>query len=277
MKRKMITMLLVSMSLSVSGVPVYAVDTAFSAVENSVEDTGTVTAEDGQVVISAEELEEKIQVSTDTKTGTQTTLPTSEILKENSPLKETKGSIVIKLTDGASGTKKSGIQFTVTQVADIVDGEYVLKAGLTQSGFDINNLKTSAQLETAASSLVKQTKTLNLTKQTVKTDANGMATISDMPVGVYLISAKDVSTFDTITPSLVAIPSFNETKKEMVYDLTVQPKHTPKPKKSTTPGKSTKTVHKTGYDSPMWLYFGGAGVLGAALAFVNRKKKKEAK
>ncbi len=280
MKRKAITMLLLSVSLSMSSVPAFAAspgssisseaETAQSAQSNDTETNPEAKADGDRIVISAEELEEKVQVATDSENGNQTTLPTPDILKENSPLKQKTGSIVIKLTDGAKGTKKEGIEFTVTKVADIINGEYVLLDKYTKPEHDLNEIKTAAQLEAAANALMKQVGKVNTKKDVVKTDANGMVSLKDLSVGVYLISAKDTKTFDTIIPSLVAIPSFNETKGEMVYDLTVQPKHSPKPKPSS-PGP--KPVHKTGVDSPMYLYFGGAGILATLVAFINRKKK----
>ena len=185
------------------------------------------------------------------------------------------GKISLKLSDGAKGTSKSGVSFSCLKVADIVDGEYVLIEDLKSLGVDINNIQNAKDLESAATKLAENTNN----GSTTTTDMSGKLTFMDLEVGVYLLKATNTANYDSVTPFLVSIPTFDSSKKVMVYELEVEPKHTPKPTPET---KTPKSAPQTNLNSPVVMYFGLAGLAMVMLVVVNvsyslRKKKKVVK
>lgn len=178
------------------------------------------------------------------------------------------GSISIHLTEGKEGSSKSGIQMSCVKVADVVAGEYILDSRYEQSGVDMDGLDSAAALKTAAEKLSEyQTGE----EKTAVTDQNGDAGFSDLEVGVYLIKGEDTPEFDTIEPALIAIPTWSDAEKEMLYDVTVEPKHTPRP------DEPENTAPQTGLkDRTMHYLVGAAGCLMTAgiLVVIGRKRKK---
>lgn len=191
-------------------------------------------------------------------------------LLDSSKLNEVKaktGSISVKLTDGKSGTSKENVEISCLKVATIEGGEYVLDEAYKSLNIDLNSIQNATDLEKAATALSEKSGNGTL----LKSDANGMVSFDDLEVGVYLVKATKTSSYDDVTPSLIAIPTWDESKGEMAYDVNVTPKHTPKPDST----KTTKTAPQTNVNSPVALYLGGAAVVAAALVGVNVSKKKK--
>ena len=166
----------------------------------------------------------------------------------------------------------SGIEFSLLKVADIEMGEYVLLDEY-KADVDLNNIKNAAELESAA------IKIANIADygETKKTDANGRIEYSDLEVGVYLLEATDVKSnekYDEVTPLLVAIPTFDEEEGQMSYDITVNPKHSPRE----TPSGGGKKSPSTDAQTYAPYFFGGAAGLAVLLIIINvaLKTKKKA-
>lgn len=151
-----------------------------------------------------------------------------------------KGSIKITLSDTGKGNSKGGVKFSLSKVANIVNGKYELLENYSSSGVDLNNLKSSNDLDIAAN-LLKEFATPS---RTMVTEENGVASISDLDVGVYLISAEDIAGYDNITPFIVSIPVWNDADNTMSFDVEVIPKHTPIPEES----PHENGAPPTGYD-----------------------------
>lgn len=177
------------------------------------------------------------------------------------------GSIDIRLSDGEKGTSKEGVKISVLKVADIEKGEYVLDDAYKNTGVDLNDIQNASELEAAATKIADVAGTGTV----LSTDMNGRTTFQDLEVGVYLIEATDDSKYDDITPLLLSIPTWSEEDETMMYDLDVNPKHTPKPEE----GKTHKSAPQTNLDSPIVLYFGGAAVTLVALVALNVAWKKK--
>lgn len=180
------------------------------------------------------------------------------------------GSIEITLSEGKTGTSKQDVEFALTRVADIVKGEYVLTEDYKSAGVDLNNIKNASDLEAAATKLVDV-----VSKGVVqKTDMNGKIKYSDVKVGVYLLQATKDDKYDEVTPLLVSIPTWSEEEGNMMYDISVLPKHTPRPEpeKPQTPGRGCP---QTDLNSPILWYFGGAASLLVVLIVVNVIWKKK--
>ena len=176
------------------------------------------------------------------------TFPSREALKGVS--EEKTGSIHIVLTDGKAGTRKQGIRFQCIQVADVVNGEYVLADAYKDSEVILNEIENSGSLDAAAKKLAEHREE----EPFVETDENGEVTIPELPVGVYLLKAEDCDTYDAISPALIAIPTWNEQEGEMQYDVSIEPKHTPKPE------KERNTAPQTGIEEHTGKYLAAAGI-----------------
>lgn len=206
---------------------------------------------------------ELITEKTTTSTGDQV-LPDSEELAKVDAVKT--GSIQVVLTDGKAGTEKSNVKISCQKVADIMNGEYVLTDTYKKSEVDLNAIENANDLKTAAEKLLA---TAGESTSAAQTDAEGFVTFKNLEVGVYLIYAQDTETYDTVEPSLIAVPTWNDSEGEMQYDVMIAPKHTEKPEKEDNVAPQTSLQENT------WKYVTAAGicVCGALLCTILYKRK----
>lgn len=177
-----------------------------------------------------------------------------------------RGSIRIMLSDGAEGTSKEGVVFGYARVAALVDGQY-RDTGNYAGAADWENIRTAREMEAAAAKLREMTKEPD---GTMVTDRNGMAEITDLEEGVYVVYTEEQADYETVTPLLVSIPAWDESVKGMNYQVRVIPKHEPvKNRKPEAP--------QTGLDSRYGELAAGAAVLlalsGAVFRLNNRKRR----
>lgn len=229
-------------------------NTAFAAEQTENNTTKEVTKE--ELVVN----------STNQNSKGEQMLPTKEQLAE---VKEEKtGSITIQLTDGKAGSNKNGIRFSCVNVADVIAGEYVLDTRYQQSGVDLNGVDSAAALKTVAEKLSGYR---TGEEKTATTDQNGAVSFSNLEVGVYLIQGEDNPTFDVIEPALIAIPTWSDEEKEMLYEVTMEPKHTPRP------DQPNHTAPQTGLQDRTLYYLAGAGgciAVAGVLLLIGRKRKR---
>ena len=102
------------------------------------------------------------------------------------------------------------------------------------------------------------------------TDASGIVTFNNLEVRVYLIYVEDSETYDTVDPSLIAIPTWSDSDEDMLYDVVITPKHTEKP------DKENNVAPQTNLEDSTWKYAGAAGicVLGAVVCMIRMRKRK---
>ena len=206
---------------------------------------------------------ELITEKTTTSTGDQL-FPDSEELAKVDAVKT--GSIQVVLTDGKAGTEKSNVKISCQKVADIMNGEYVLTDTYKKSEVDLNAIENANDLKTAAEKFLA---TAGESTSAAQTDAEGFVTFKNLEVGVYLIYAQDTETYDTVEPSLIAVPTWNDSEGEMQYDVMIAPKHTEKPEKEDNVAPQTSLQENT------WKYVTAAGicVCGALLCTILYKRK----
>lgn len=206
-------------------------------------------------------------------TSDDSTLVPKEVLQEVEVDASHMGSITIKLTDGEEGTSKEGVEFSYTRIADISNGEYVLLNDTED--VNLNAIETAEELEQAAATL---SDIVMESDGVAATDETGKAVIRNLEVGVYLLKAENIAKYETITPTLIAIPTWDESKGDMIYDVTVIPKHTPIPVDETTPGGSI--APQTNLEDYTNMYLIGAAtfiILAVISLFVSKKLKKAGK
>lgn len=201
-------------------------------------------------------------VSPESSDGEESLLTGEQMAK----IEDRRGQISVTLSEGTNGTSREGVTLSCVKAASIIDGHYVLDEPYSDSGIDLNHLKNADELEQAAQTLARVSASEASAENHSTTDKWGKAVFHELEVGVYLIHAENTDHYDDITPLLLSVPTWDETAKEMLYEITVIPKHTPKPK----PEIPKKPAPQTGINSPVFWYFGGAAVLAVLSLLINR-------
>ena len=146
-------------------------------------------------------------------------------LKPDSSVQE-KGSIHVELEETKDRLSREGVELSLSRVADIKDGSYVLDDLYRSADVDMNDIKTAQGLQEAADTLRPLVKR---PLQAKRTDAQGIVDFTDLKVGVYLLYVSDQAGYETIQPTLISVPMWDETAKQMNYHIEVFPKHAPLP------------------------------------------------
>lgn len=138
------------------------------------------------------------------------------------------GSISVELTDPYDKyLSKENVKFGVVQIADIEKGKYILKESFADENLNLNEIQTADEIDKVAKDMAKKVETADYE---MTTDEEGKAICKDLPVGVYLVYVEDLSDFETITPFIVGIPTWDDEDELFQYDVTVEPKHTALPR-----------------------------------------------
>ena len=138
------------------------------------------------------------------------------------------GSISVELTDPYDKyLSKENVKFGIVQIANIEKGEYILKESFADENLNLNEIQTADEIDKVAKDMAKKVETADYE---MTTNEKGKATCKDLPVGVYLVYVEDLSDFETITPFIVGIPTWDDEDELFQYDVTVEPKHTALPR-----------------------------------------------
>jgi len=162
------------------------------------------------------------------------------------------GSITITLDDTDTLISKKDVVFAIVKVADIHHGQYVLHEDFSAAKIDFNDITTADKLEETALTLKNYIRDYDTS---VSTDENGCCSFENLSMGIYLIYPVDLALYEDIAPFLIAMPTFDESEKEMSYTVNVLPKHVPNTVISIlkvdqeTPSKVLKDAEFTLYDS----------------------------
>ena len=143
-----------------------------------------------------------------------------QILNAGEPGKT--GSITIRLQDMSKELPKENISFALTRVAEVEEGKFQLTSTYDASNVNLNLIQNADELDAAAKKLAEITGEID---KYLMTDRDGVAKAEDLPVGVYLVCHTDEKYYGSISPFLVSIPSFDEEKNSMNYEIEVLPKY----------------------------------------------------
>ena len=111
------------------------------------------------------------------------------------------GSISVELTDAYDKyLSKENVKFGIVQIANIENVAKTLSKKVESPDYEMS------------------------------TDEEGKATCKNLPVGVYLVYVEDLADYETISPFIVGIPTWNDEDELFQYDVTVEPKHTALPR-----------------------------------------------
>lgn len=134
------------------------------------------------------------------------------------------GSITIILEDSNNELPKENVEFGLTKVADIIDGEYVSLE--EYSSFDFNNIQNANEMKDTATRL---NRLISSNDAIGSTDKNGILKFEGLEIGVYLLHPTYIADYEIIEPTLVSIPNWDEISYKMEYEVIVYPKHEPLP------------------------------------------------
>ena len=137
------------------------------------------------------------------------------------------GSISVELTDAYDKyLSKENVKFGIVQIANIEKGEYILKESFADDEINLNKITKAEEIDNVAKTLSKKVESPDYE---MTTDEEGKATCKDLPVGVYLVYVEDLADYETISPFIVGIPTWDDEDELFQYDVTVEPKHTALP------------------------------------------------
>lgn len=136
---------------------------------------------------------------------------------------ERMGGIKICLADSQTAETKEGVVFEYAMIAKEEEGKYKKIINYKSMDIDFNLMQSASDMEKAAKELVG----CMVADGSVKTDKKGEACISNLSAGIYMLRVVDGSQYDVIRPFLVKIPMWDEVLKNMNYEVTVVPKHSP--------------------------------------------------
>ena len=137
-----------------------------------------------------------------------------------------KGSIHVELEETQDKLSREGVGLSLAYVATIKEGSYQLTEDYSSANVDLNAIESAEGLQEAADTLQPLVKDAIQTKQT---NAQGIVNFTDLKVGVYLLYVSDQAGYETIQPTLISVPMWDETAKQMNYHIEVFPKHAPLP------------------------------------------------
>ena len=138
------------------------------------------------------------------------------------------GSISVELTDAYDKyLSKENVKFGIVQIANIEKGEYILKESYADDEINLNKITKAEEIDNVAKTLSKKVESPDYE---MTTDEEGKATCKNLPVGVYLVYVEDLADYETISPFVVGIPTWDDEDELFQYDVTVEPKHTALPR-----------------------------------------------
>ena len=134
------------------------------------------------------------------------------------------GSVLIRIPSGEN-EDPTGIEFYICQVADIVEGQYILRKDCDLKDIDLNKIGDTKVYREAASRFSKCS-AIKKNAVTIKTDSNGEALIDNLKEGVYYIYSNGSKEYGNISSSIISIPTHNEINDTMEYNVVCEPKIT---------------------------------------------------
>lgn len=185
---------------------------------------------------------------------------------------EQTGTINILLDEMSEGEaiNVEGVTFSLIKVAELEDGEYILREDFENINVNLNNLNTAEEANEVLARIMDKVEEENIQGREGTTNKYGALTFDGLDMGVYYIYATDTNEYDYVMPSIVAIPTHDEAGDSvngMMFEIEIVPKHSPKEEELMASIESVKTG-----DEANIMLFGLAGA-GAMLVFFKAREK----
>lgn len=130
-------------------------------------------------------------------------------------------SISVELQDSVDELSKENVEFSVVQVAKLVDGFYVLNEEFQDLDVDFNTELLAEEVEAICTKLSGY----SMVGQTLVTDEEGKAVLEDVEEGLYFIDPVNINEYERMSPMLVSVPEWDG--DTLNYDVVMYPKHRP--------------------------------------------------
>lgn len=143
---------------------------------------------------------------------------------------QNQGKINIYLEESNNATNLSGVEFKLVKVATLTNGTYNYIEELEHLNLhDLNTLNTADALNKASNDISNFVTQKNISGIIKKTNNYGYTQFNNLEEGVYLLQAININEYDNISPTLIALPTFDNSDKTngMNYEVNIIPKHTP--------------------------------------------------
>lgn len=143
---------------------------------------------------------------------------------------ENQGKINIYLEESKNSASLSDVEFKLVKVANLIDGTYNYVEELNNLDLaDLNNLNTADALNKASNDISNFVTQKNISGIIKKTNNYGYTQFNNLEEGVYLLQAVNINEYDNISPTLIALPTFDNSDKinGMNYEVNIIPKHNP--------------------------------------------------
>lgn len=158
------------------------------------------------------------------------------------------GSISVTMKDSDSGKTVSGGTFTLYQVGDVLVNNgfsFVLTDAFSGSRLDVNDVESAS----LADNLAAYAKKNNLSGTPVSIGTDGIASFSNLSVGLYLLVQTEAApNYRAVSPFLVSVPTHDASGYVYQVDatpkmekVTVVPTTPAAPQQPQTPGKLPQT------------------------------------
>lgn len=146
------------------------------------------------------------------------------------------GSITVKIPP-LEDESVENIEISINKIADIVEGEYVLRSDYKDVNVDLNSIDSGESYKKAADTFLKAT--LGKENQIhLYTDKNGEAAAKNLEEGVYIVSSKADEKIGELSTAIIDIPHWNEVSNVMEYNIVCEPKRNGDTPKINTPPKT---------------------------------------
>ena len=113
------------------------------------------------------------------------------------------------------------VEMHLSKVADIVEGEYVLRPNYKDLNIDINNIESAESLKNVSDMLAKCN---NIDAYTIVTDKHGEGKFENLEEGIYILTAEAKDGFKEISATMVKLPFYDESTNNFEYNIICEPK-----------------------------------------------------
>ena len=132
------------------------------------------------------------------------------------------GSITVRIPP-VKDESVENIEILINKIADIVEGQYVLRSDYRDVNVDLNKIDGGESYKKAADIFLKAT-LHNENEICLYTDKNGEAKVDKLEEGVYILSSRAGEEIGDLSTAIIAIPNWNEVSGTMEYNIVCEPK-----------------------------------------------------
>lgn len=138
-------------------------------------------------------------------------------------------SMTLAVTEDGAQVPLADVPLSLYQVGTMEIDTYVvhfqLASSLESTGIDLNNLKTAADAEAAAKTLVNKVGSAGVPVKTAVSDVNGNVSFTSLEMGVYLMVQTGNLESCRVSPMLISVPySSDGSEADLEYNVTAYPK-----------------------------------------------------